>query len=467
MAARSTWSLVTVHVFVAALLGVLGHGAMVIAGFAAGGYVAWIGSLLGMVAGGLALTRYLASELESAGDAAAMLARGEPVALPGASRITEVARLIAEHHGAADRLESIGESARALRHEQDALMDAVDGGVLALDREQRIISINRAAERILGLTTRAARGVLLQDVTRYDALNRFVTDAIAGSQPTSDEFQLQSPIVGGGRIGLSVRASSRPLLDHQGRSVGVLVFMTDVTRLRRLEAVRTDFAANVSHELRTPITSIRGYVDTLLEGPLNDPDATRQFLLVVQRNATRLSSIVDDMLALTSLERPDTAEHLNKVPAALADVIRPVLELTERERAQRGATIMVEGDTSLRASISAGLVEQALENLVSNAIRYSPPGKPIIIRCGAAELPGGAPGVELSVTDEGPGIPPEHLPRVFERFYRVDKSRGRDQGGTGLGLSIVKHIALAHGGKVTVESTLGKGSTFRLRLPAA
>lgn len=443
----------------------VGRAPLMLAGMPWGSWPAWIGSFIGAMTGGLVVMRYASGKVDEVADAAAAMSRAEALPRIDTPAAREIARLVGELHGVRDHIESINRKSRALRGEQDALMDAVEGGVLALDGEQRVINLNRSAERMLGLAGRNVRGILLQEAVRLSQLNRFVADAIDADGPLSEEFQLETTTGGGGRIGFSVRASSRPLSGPDSKPSGVLIFLTDVTRLRRLEAVRTDFAANVSHELRTPITNIRGYIDTLLENPAGDSDSAREFLLVVQRNAQRLSEIVDDMLALTNLERPDTAENLAKAPTPLRDIIRPVLEMVERERAARGVAINVDGDTGLVAMVSGRLVEQALENLVSNAIRYSPSNASIVIRCQPAELPDARQGVELAVIDQGPGIGAEHLPRVFERFYRVDKARSRDQGGTGLGLSIVKHIALAHGGKVTVESSLGRGSTFRLRLP--
>ncbi|MFM9957065.1 MAG: sensor histidine kinase [Phycisphaerales bacterium] len=470
MRSGTPMSLVGMYVLVVLGAGAAARAAAIVGGLYWNGEWAWIWTLAGMVLGGLAAARYVSVRMDDSADAAAALARGEPLAKGDGPSVLEFTRLTGELHAAGAMHRRTSETLRELRHEQDALMDAVEGGVLALDREQRIINLNRAAERMLGIAPRspeATRGALLQEVARYDALNRFVTESLAAGGSLSEEFQLAQPMKEGGRIGFSVRASSRPLADAQGQLEGVLVFLTDVTRLRRLEAVRTDFAANVSHELRTPITNIRGYVDTLVESGVNDPESAREFLKVVQRNAVRLSHIVDDMLALTNLERPDTAENLMMSPTALSGIIGPVLDVVELERSQKNVPISVEGDASLRAMVSGRLIEQALQNLVSNAIRYGPAGGKVVVRCGVCELPDGKPGVEMAVIDQGPGIAAEHLPRVFERFYRVDRARSRDQGGTGLGLSIVKHIALAHGGKVSVESTLGRGSTFRLRLPAA
>ena len=443
-------------------------------GAAIGGAVAasgrpWTGVVIALVPAvfaGVWFAARVGRALGETGDALAKIARGqEPGAIPAIPGV-EGARVADAVAGVQGRIEEMAARAVTLAREQEAVMESVDGGVLALDREQRILNLNRAAERMLGISGAQARGALLQDVTRYASLNSFVAEAI-DNPGISDEFQLESPLSGGGRIGFSVRASSRPLHDSEQRVVGVFVFLLDVTRLKRLEAVRTDFAANVSHELRTPITNIRGYIETLLETPLTDPVRTTEFLRIAQRNATRLHEIVDDMLALTNLERPDTPETLATAPVRASAIVEAALQELEMERAAREIRFRVEGDPALVLMVNRGLAVQALGNLLSNAVRHSPPESEVVVRVERCELPDASAGVELAVIDHGVGIASEHIPRVFERFYRADRARSREQGGTGLGLSIVKHIALAHGGKALVESVAGRGSTFRLRLPAA
>jgi two-component system phosphate regulon sensor histidine kinase PhoR len=241
----------------------------------------------------------------------------------------------------------------------------------------------------------------------------------------------------------------------------LLVLLQDVTELRRLEAIRTDFAANVSHELRTPITNISGYVDTLLQVGLDDREQARGFLQTVKRNADRLASIVEDLLALARLEQPDSKAWLEPQSTLAADIIAGAVAEFEDAAAAKQIEIRVAAAKELRVMVNPRLAEQAVGNLVSNAVRYSASGTRVTITARAAD----SGFVELAVADEGSGIEARHVPRLFERFYRVDRARSRQMGGTGLGLAIVKHIAQVHGGRVTVESEVGRGSVFRLSLP--
>jgi two-component system phosphate regulon sensor histidine kinase PhoR len=332
--------------------------------------------------------------------------------------------------------------------------------VLILDRQQHVTGLSRAAEAMLGLHAGTTRGRLLHEVCRQPELHRFVAAALKGGGPDSTEIVLD------GEAPRRVRAAGSPLPDAEGRIVGLLIMLSDVTRLRRLEVVRSDFAANVSHELRTPITNIKGYVETLIETRLTDPNEGMRFLRIVARNAERLGAIVEDMLMLTQLERPEARDQLVREPARIAGVVE-AMQL-EQEAEARAKEIRIESAVppDLIASVNPQLLQQAVGNLVNNAIKYGP--RQSVVRVGAStrRLPGGRAELLIEVRDEGPGIPPEHLPRVFERFYRVDKARGREQGGTGLGLAIVKHIAQLHGGSVDVESEVGRGSVFRLQLPA-
>jgi two-component system phosphate regulon sensor histidine kinase PhoR len=242
----------------------------------------------------------------------------------------------------------------------------------------------------------------------------------------------------------------------------LLVLMTDVTELRRLETIRSDFAANVSHELRTPITSIKGYVETMLDVGVRDEAQTRRFLEIIGRSVARLASIVEDLLALARLEQPGTRSTLEKQSAALKRVIESAVAEFEDDARAKNMTLVTRVPGDLRMLANVQLIEQALGNLISNAVKYSPPGTSVTI---TADVNANG-DVVISVSDQGPGIPSEHLTRIFERFYRVDRARSREMGGTGLGLSIVKHIARVHGGSATVESEVGHGSTFRLTIPA-
>jgi two-component system phosphate regulon sensor histidine kinase PhoR len=232
--------------------------------------------------------------------------------------------------------------------------------------------------------------------------------------------------------------------------------------LRRLETVRQDFVANVSHELRTPVTSIKGFAETLLDGAVQDPVTADRFLKIIVRQANQLESIIRDLLDLSRLEQ-NSAQHLERHETSLAGVLKSAIELCQGRSDGRSAMVSLSCAEGLTAMMHAGLMEQAFVNLIDNAIKYGTGGEGVRVDVGA-DRDGSC--VWIKVRDYGQGIEHKHLERLFERFYRVDKGRSRELGGTGLGLAIVKHIVLIHGGTVGVESELGKGSTFTIRLPA-
>jgi two-component system phosphate regulon sensor histidine kinase PhoR len=248
--------------------------------------------------------------------------------------------------------------------------------------------------------------------------------------------------------------------DDDGDDVGAVVVLNDVTRLKRLEAVRRDFVANVSHELKTPVTSIKGFAETLEGGALDDPDTARRFVRIIAGQADRLNSIIEDLLALSTLEQSGDSPLLQLEEADLCDVVAVALEVCGPKAEAKHVELRETCPGRLLARVSPPLLEQAVVNLVDNAVKYSSGGGVVDV-----ELVEAGDEFVIGVTDKGPGIAREHLPRLFERFYRVDKARSRDLGGTGLGLAIVKHIAQIHGGRVSVESVVGGGSTFRVHLP--
>ncbi len=342
------------------------------------------------------------------------------------------------------------------RRELEAILQSMHNGVVALDAEQRVLSMNRAAEAMLNLDAREVRGRLLAEVVREPELHRLVADAFEGQARTTREFTV------GPGARRALEATCQPLEAAAGRDAGLLLLLNDVTQLRRLETIRSDFAANVSHELQTPITAIKGYVETMLDSPgVIDPQA-RLFLEIVARNADRLAAIVEDLLALSRLEEPGTARDLERTPTRIAPLLESVTAQFLAGAAEKGIKVNREAPAALQARVNPRLLERAVANLLSNAVKYAPRDSTVTL---SARSDDGT--LVIAVADQGPGIAPDHLPRLFERFYRVDRARSRGLGGTGLGLAIVKHIALVHGGRVDVESTLGIGSTFRISLPQA
>ncbi|MEK6556154.1 MAG: ATP-binding protein [Bdellovibrionota bacterium] len=257
---------------------------------------------------------------------------------------------------------------------------------------------------------------------------------------------------------MQVRA--RPLLQANAESSGLVLVLSDITRMRELEGMRKTFVANVSHELRTPLTSIQGFAETLLNPAVQDPQEMKKYIAIIQKHATRLNQIIEDLLALSRLEKDIEDNQIELKMVSVGEVIQNALEVCQVSARAKQISLVSQVDRQLEAEMDRNLLEQAVVNLIDNAIRYSDPGKSVKIQAYAQGT-----NCRIQVTDEGIGIPEKHLGRIFERFYRVDKARGRDVGGTGLGLSIVKYIASAHRGQVEAQSQVGQGSTFSITIP--
>ena len=327
-------------------------------------------------------------------------------------------------------------------------------GVLAIDMEQTVIGLNGAAARLLGVEADKARGRSILEVVRNPELAHFVEAALAAESGLEGDLVLHS----GDDIYLQLKGA--PLRGHEERKIGIVIVLNDVTRLRRLETVRREFVSNASHELRTPITSIRGFAETLVESAADDPEAARRFAGIIATHARRLETLVEDMLTLSRLEYLSERETLPLERTPLAGVLAAAAAQCESRAADHGIRLSVSCPPELKALLSSSLMEQAVVNLLDNAIKYSEDGNEVSVTAEAA-----GERIVIRVRDRGCGIEKKHLPRLFERFYRVDNARSRKLGGTGLGLAIVKHIVLAHGGEVRVTSTPGAGSEFTIDLP--
>jgi two-component system phosphate regulon sensor histidine kinase PhoR len=346
---------------------------------------------------------------------------------------------------------SLAGALEQLRSERDLLGSILAGmqeGVLLLDGDDRVVHANRALASLLGLEPEPAGRPLLE-VIRQAQLLEWVWQARREAGAVSGELELQSPRP----LRLLVQAS--PLPGPQGT---LLVVLVDVTRLRRLEALRKDFVANASHELRTPVASIRLALETL-RGAQGDPEAAGTFLPVLERSAARLQALVEDLLDLSRLESGCARFQMESLP--LGPFLAGMAGAHEDAARRKGQTLLAPappGNLAARADRRA--LEQVVENLLGNAIAYCPAGAAIRLEAFRE-----ADQVRVRVADDGPGIPAHALPHLFERFYRVDPGRSRSLGGTGLGLAIVKHLVEAMGGAVAVESEWGKGSAFSFTLP--
>ncbi len=355
----------------------------------------------------------------------------------------------------AERLSKSVDSVEKTKEEQSTILRSMPTGVVALDGDKTILSFNAAATKILDVPdTVDPRGRQLEEFVRDVDLSAFI-DQTTRARP--QRFELV--VLGRNGIGRELIAKVQQLIDNEEKVSGYLVLLDDVTALRRLEGIRSDFSANVSHELRTPITAIKGYVETLHDVYGKDEE-TQKCLEIIERNTVRLEKIIEDLLSLASLEQDNDAVQSTFETIALDDVITNVVSACGDEAKVTHTQLSIQTDYKTTISGNRQLLEQACVNLVQNAIRYGN---------GEVKIHTGLDGdlAVLSVSDNGQGIPRDLQNRLFERFFRVDKGRSRDSGGTGLGLAIVKHVALVHGGSISVSSGYGSGTTFELRIPIA
>ncbi len=340
---------------------------------------------------------------------------------------------------------------------RDVILKSMAEGVLAVDHQMRVLFCNQSLSNALGLKHPVEENTALLGLVRDPKFLNLIAGVLASGEAVNCKLQFtadESKIFEAYAGPLEVRTASAPT--HRG----VLVILHDITGLERLERIRRDFVANVSHELRTPLTAIRGYAETLLGGALADTEHNRRFVEIIQAHAIRLNNIASDLLTLSDLE--SGRRDVEPGPISVEEAVNTALLTVEPEARIRGVHL-VRG--VVRDALITGhslRLEQALVNLLDNAVKFNKPGGEARIDTGTT-----ADGrVYISVSDTGSGMPSDDLPRIFERFYRVDRARSREVGGTGLGLSIVKHVVERMDGTIKVESRLGKGSTFTIVLPA-
>jgi two-component system phosphate regulon sensor histidine kinase PhoR len=358
----------------------------------------------------------------------------------------ELSAMEAALNQTAERLGASINEIESRRQELAAMLDSMQEAVVAVTAEGQVRWSNAVMQRMAGTQIRAGRP--LAHSVRDPDLLACVKGALDKKEICTGRASSLSP----GRI-FEVNAAPLP-------SGGALAVLHDVTRIEAAERTRRDFIANVSHELRTPLTSIQGYVETLLDEPMPDAETTREFLHIIQRSARRMNRLTEDLLTLAGVESPDY--KLVRQPIAASGLVDEAVASMGGMVSDAGLQLELDGAPADRVMADPDAMNQVFGNLMENALKYGGAGGRL--RIGARRLENE---VEFWVQDFGPGIPSEHLGRIFERFYRVDKARSRESGGTGLGLAIVQHIVQAHGGSVRAESELGSGAAFYFTLPLA
>ncbi|MDI6871079.1 MAG: ATP-binding protein [Bacillota bacterium] len=344
------------------------------------------------------------------------------------------------------------------RREVEAVLKSLSDVVIATDARGRIALFNAAAERAFQVEEKQALGQPVLAVARLASLAEGFSAVLAGEPAEVKEIATTTPAE---RL---YEAHLAPVRRPDGTISGAVAVLHDVTEIRRLERVRSEFVANVSHELRTPLTSLQGFVETLQDGAADDPATLHRFLGIIAAETARLARLVDDLLDLSRLESGLLA--LRSSPVDLGALIQRTLAFYEPAAQAKRVTLEAAVPPDLPpVPGDEDLLEQVLRNLVDNAVKYTPEGGRVEVAAEQVSYPDRRREVVVRVADTGPGIPPEHLPRLFERFYRVDRARSRQLGGTGLGLAIVKHIVERHGGRVWLESAPGAGARFSVALP--
>lgn len=356
----------------------------------------------------------------------------------------------------AERLNGEIENYQRQKNEMNSILSSMVEGLIAVDEDEKIIKINAAASEYIGIKPEAAVGKHIHGVIRSTRLQEFAAMTLKSGSVIEKEVLINDE--SGDRY---FQAHGTPLKNASEKIIGALIVLNDVTKLHNLENIRRDFVANVSHEFKTPLTSIKGSAETLFEGAWSEKESRDNFLDIIIRSSDRLYAIVEDLLSLSRIEKQAEQDEIVLSKQNIYDVLESAVALYSMKAKEKNIKLILNCPDDLEANIDNEMIEQAVANLVDNAIKFSEPDSQV-------DVSGYLSGKEIiiSVRDRGRGIAEEHLPRIFERFYRVDKGRGDKNGGTGLGLAIVKHTAEAHKGHVSVESEPGKGSIFSLQIPA-
>jgi two-component system phosphate regulon sensor histidine kinase PhoR len=429
-------------------------------------------SLFILVLGGLislVFSRVFAARIERLKDFSRRVADGDFRPQPVERPRDELSDLAEALNETARRLDATIHSMSSERNRSSAILGSMVEGVAVIDAKERLVFSNRAFSEILNLDSASSEGRPLIEVVRNSELLGLIRRALRGDK------RLQSDIAIGIVQQRSFSATAAPVKPFEAGSgatsvsgaetaekpSGAVVVLHDVTELRRLERVRQDFVANVSHEFKTPLTAIQGFAETLLAGALHDPNNNRRFLEIIREQAARLARLTDDLLKLARIEAGKLEVEFR--PVKLAELIEGCAETSLLKAKRKQLTLEIDVPSEMPAALGdASLLREVLQNLLDNAIQYTPTGGRVHVSASATSRE-----AVVTVSDTGIGIPLADQERIFERFYRVDAARSREEGGTGLGLSIAKHIVETHGGRLQVESEVGRGSNFSFSIPLA
>ncbi len=412
-------------------------------------------TILAAAIASLFVTRRITHPIEQMKAGAAKFAKGnlnERLVVPGAEELSELAVTM---NRMAENLDKKIKDFENRSMELEAVHSSMQEGVIAIDKDERIITINDAGAKIFDFPASQLKARYVLEVARNFGLQKFIQRALATHEPVEDDIVITRD------EDMILNIHSTALSDFGENPMGTLIIFHDITRIRRLERMHKDFAANVSHELKTPLTAIKGFIETLQEMMVaNDTEQSENFLKIIEKNVNRMIELINDLLALSRLERlQGTDIQFENQP--MATLIQGAINTCHSSINAKNITINIDCPEELTARVDPILMEQAIINIVDNAVKYNPEGRQITITVTRQDH-----SMDIVIKDNGTGIDKEHLSKIFNRFYRVDKARSRHEGGTGLGLAIVKHIVQYHNGKIDVTSIKDKGSSFKISIPA-
>ncbi len=402
----------------------------------------------------LLFSRYISRPIEKIREGAGRFAKGDLSYRLPVFDSAETETLARTMNDMAANLDERMQTIIRQRNEIEAVLSSMTEGVIAVNSDENIISVNQTAARMFHKQPSELLNRSVQETVRNPDFQRFVRISLLDENPREEDifFHLK------GELLLNTR--SAPLKNTGGERIGILIILNDVTRIRHLENMRRDFAANVSHEIKTPLTAIKGFTETLMAGALNNTEEAARFVGIIENHTNRLIAIIEDLMKLSVIEQNSGDKNISLTECRILPILSSAVLICQQKVDEKEIRILSSCDRDLTARVNAALMEQAFVNLLDNAIKYSEPGGTIEIEATKNDSE-----VAVAFLDHGIGIRREHLSRLFERFYRVDASRSRKLGGTGLGLAIVKHIVIANAGKITVESSPGKGSRFVIHIP--
>lgn len=411
-------------------------------------------TLLAAAVASLAMARRITLPIEQMKKGAAKFAQGDLTARLAIPDSEELSQLALTMNLMAQNLDEKIKAFENRSMELEAIHASMQEGVIAIDKEERIITLNRAAAKIFDVPAPALKARYILEVARNLAFQRFIQQALATHEPVEDD------IVVARDQDLILNIHSTVLYDTGNRRMGTLIIFHDITRIRRLETMHKEFAANVSHELKTPLTSIKGFIETLQEMPvLKETGESDNFLKIIEKNVNRMIDLIDDLLALARLERMQGTD-IQFETQPLAPLILGAINTCHAGIQAKNIQVSLDCPEDIIARVDPILMAQAMINLVDNAVKYSRENTAVVVMVTPHSHT-----IEILVQDQGCGIDPAHFSKIFNRFYRVDRARSRHEGGTGLGLAIVKHIVQYHQGRIEVASDKNNGSAFKITIP--